>query len=217
MSRVVIVGAGGHGREIADVVRACIAAGEDLELLGFVDEDASLHGKRYDDAPVLGNSTWLGGKANDVQLLCGLGAPRTKAAVVPRFRELGFTWRGLIHPRAETTRTAKLGEGVILTAGVVVTNEIEIEIGDHVHLNRNSTVGHDCRVGDYVHLAPGAVLSGHVDIGMGCDIGTRACVIQGLTVGPWTVVGAGAAVVRDLPGYCTAVGVPARVLQRRAA
>ena len=215
MTRVVIVGAGGHGREVADVVRACVAAGEDIELVGFVDEDPSLHGRMFDGVPVLGSSAWLEGRAHDVQLLCGLGAPATKAKVVPKFSGRGFTWRGLIHPRAELTRTATLDEGVIVTAGVVVTNEIEI--GAHVHLNRNSTVGHDCRVGAYVHLAPGAVLSGDVTVGEGCDIGTCACVIQGLTVGPWTVVGAGAAVIRDLPGHCTAVGVPARVLQRRAA
>ncbi len=213
MTKIVIVGAGGHGREIADVARACITAGEGLELVGFVDEDASMHAKRFDNVPVLGSATWLEGRQDDVVLICGLGNPRTKAKVVPTFAERGFRWRGLVHPRAETTRTVAMGEGVIITAGVVVTNEIVL--GHHVHLNRNSTIGHDCRVGDYVHLAPGAVLSGHVTLGEGCDIGTCACVIQERTVGAWTIVGAGAAVTRDLPANCTAVGVPARVIKQR--
>lgn len=211
MTELVIVGAGGHAREIADVVHACVDAGEDLALRGFVDDDAKTHGSRLCGVPVLGGLDWLQGHPN-VEVIIGVGAPKTKQAIAQALADRPNRYRTLVHPRAELTRWVKLGEGVVITAGCVITNEIEL--GDHVHLNRLSTVGHDCRVGDFTHLAPGAVLSGNVKVGVGCDIGTNACVIQNVTIGEWTTVGAGAAVIRDLPDHVTAVGVPARVLAK---
>jgi acetyltransferase-like isoleucine patch superfamily enzyme len=95
----------------------------------------------------------------------------------------------------------------------VLTNNISI--GEHTHVNRCTTIGHDCVVGSFVHLAPGVVLSGNVTVEDGCDIGTRAAIIQGLRVGHDTIVGAGATVLRDLPANVTAVGVPAKVIKTR--
>lgn len=208
---LVIIGSGGHGRELADVVEACIDDGRPWELLGFLDDDERRHGETVRGLPILGGSEWLR-QHRDVRVVLGIGSPEVKRRVVEK---LGSTvrYQPLVHPRAEVTRFVEIGPGVVITAGCVVTNEIKL--GAHVHLNRNCTVGHDCVVGDYVHLAPGCVLSGNVHIEEGCDIGTSACVIQNLTVGAWTIVGAGAAVVRDLPAFATAVGVPARVIKSR--
>lgn len=214
MTELVIVGAGGHAREVADVVQACVDAGEDLALRGFVDDDATMHGQRLCGHPVLGPVDWLG-RNPDVEVILGVGSPRSKYAIAQKLAGLRARYRTLIHPRAEITRWVRIGEGVVITAGCVITNEIEL--GDHVHLNRLSTVGHDCVVGDFVHLAPGAVLSGNVKVGTGCDIGTNACVIENIAIGEWTIVGAGATVISDLPDHVTAVGVPARVLDKSTA
>jgi sugar O-acyltransferase (sialic acid O-acetyltransferase NeuD family) len=216
VKEIVIAGAGGHAREIADVVQACIEAGEDLALRGFVDDDPATHGQRLCGHPVLGPLHWLDQQPH-VEVIIGVGDPRSKRSIAQSLAGLAHPprYRTLVHPRAELTRWVKLGEGVVITAGCVITNEIEL--GDHVHLNRLSTVGHDCHVGDFVHLAPGAVLSGNVKVGTGCDIGTNACVIQNITIGQWTVIGAGATVIRDLPDHVTAVGVPARIVSKSSA
>ncbi len=215
MNRIVIVGASGHARELADVVRARAEADGSCEFLGFVDDDPALADATLCDAPVLGSLDWLRARAGDVTAICGIGTPATRRRVVHALEGDGVRFGGVVHPRAEVTRFVRIGVGVVITAGCIVTNEIEL--GDHVHLNRSVNVGHDCRVGAFCHLAPGSVLSGNVTLGEGCDIGTGAVVIQGRSIGAWSIVGAAAAVIRNLPANVTAVGVPARVIEQRDA
>jgi sugar O-acyltransferase (sialic acid O-acetyltransferase NeuD family) len=212
VTALVILGAGGHAREVADVALACIEAGAPFELLGFVDDDPGTHGRELHEGPVLGPLALLAGR-NDIEVVSGIGSPGGRARAIAAARALGLRFRSLVHPNAVVTRHVELAEGVVITAGCVLTNSIRI--GAHTHVNRMTTIGHDCTVGDFVHLAPGVVLSGNVSVGDGCDIGTRACTIQGVTIGPRTIVGAGAVVIRDLPADCTAVGVPARVIETR--
>jgi sugar O-acyltransferase (sialic acid O-acetyltransferase NeuD family) len=208
----VIVGAGGHAREVADIAHACTNAGSDVTLLGFLDDDPARRGQSLSGYSILGDLGWLAENPR-VEVVLGIGFPADKRRVAERLAATAPRYRTLVHPRAELTRWVRLGDGAVVAAGCVLTNEITI--GDHVHLNRLSTVGHDCVVGDHVHLAPGAVLSGNVTIGEGCDIGTNACAIQGITIGDWSIIGAGATVIRDLPANVTAVGVPARVIATR--
>jgi sugar O-acyltransferase (sialic acid O-acetyltransferase NeuD family) len=210
MSRIVIVGAGGHGRELADVARACAAAGEPIEIVGYVDDDPARRGTAPDGLPVLGGLNWLQGR-DDVQAVCAIGSPATRRRVVTALAATGIRFRGLVHPQADLTRWVTRGEGVVITAGCVLTNEIVL--GDHVHVNRMTTIGHDCRVGAFTHLAPGVVLSGNTTVGEDCSIGTNACAIQNITIGAGTTVGAGATVIRDLPAGVTAVGTPARIIK----
>lgn len=207
-TRVVVIGAGGHGRELADVVEACAQAGEDLELVGYVDDAGRMQGQTIHGVPVLGPLAWLTTHAADVTAVLAIGIPRVRRQVLARLDAVTFAT--LVHPRAVTTKWVKLGEGVIVTAGVVMSNDIEI--GAHTHLNRCATIGHDVRIGECVHVSPGVVVSGNVTIGDDVDIGAGAVLLPGVTVGARTIVGAGAVVTKDLPADVTAVGVPARVL-----
>jgi sugar O-acyltransferase (sialic acid O-acetyltransferase NeuD family) len=209
--KLVVIGAGGHGRELADVVVACIEAGEDLELVGYVDDAEALQGKTIHDVPVLGMLAWLKANAADVVAVLAIGIPAIRSEVLSRLH--GVKFRTLVHPKAVMTKWVTLGEGVVVTAGVVMSNDIEI--GAHTHVNRCATIGHDVRIGKCVHVSPGAVLSGNVTIGDECEIGAGAVLLPGVTVGARTIVGAGAAVTKDLPSGVTAVGVPAKALLAR--
>lgn len=209
MNHFVIVGSGGHARELAEVARARCELGVGPTLTGFLDDDPSKHGSELNGLPVLGDLSWLRDHP-DHGAIIGIGAPTTKRAVAARLHELAIPSPTLVHPRAELSPFIALAPGVVIAAGCVLTTQIRI--GAHAHLNRMCSVGHDCVVGDYVHLAPGTILSGNVTIDEGCDLGTSVSVIPGIRVGAWTRVGAGACVTRDLPSQVTAVGVPARVV-----
>lgn len=212
MSRLVIFGAGGHARELADVADAMRDDGADLQLLGLLDDDAALHGLTIRDLPVLGGLDWLQhNAADDLQIVIGIGSPVAKQRVAQRLAPVQPRYATLVHPHAVLTRFVDLAPGVVITAGCVLTNTITL--GEHVHVNRCATVSHDCLVGPFTHLSPGVVLSGNVRIGTGCDIGTNACVLPGKSVGDGSIVGAGAVVRHDVPARSTAVGVPARVIK----
>ena len=213
IEKLVIIGGGGHARELADVAVACASAGAKLELLGYVDDDPRLTGTMRNGFPVLGTTAWLRGAGHDVVAVCGIGSPSARRRVVERLPGVRFIT--LVHPASVITQWVTMGAGAVITAGCVLTNSIVI--GAHTHINRCSTVSHDSSIGEFVHVSPGCVLSGNVIIGDECDLGAGAILIPGVSVGPRTIVGAGAVVIRDLPPDVTAVGNPARVIKTRNA
>src|SRR5690606_21445806 len=117
-----------------------------------------------------------------------------------------------MHPAATLGGDVEVGPGTVICAGVRITTNIRI--GRHVHVNLNSTVGHDTLVEDFVTINPLAAISGDVVLRRGVMVGTTACINQGIEVGVDGVVGSGAAVVRDVESGTTVVGVPARPLGR---
>jgi len=207
MSRpIVIVGAGGHGRELLDVVEAVNDDASQPDgrwnFLGFLDDGAP---DTMGRGPVLGPVGLL--VELDVEYVVGVGDPRVRQRIDQMSARQAAV---LVHPSASVGPDVVLGPGTVLTAGSRVTNHVRT--GRHVHLNLNATASHDSVLGDYVTLNPGASVAGGVLLGDGVTIGMGAVVTQQRRVGAWATVGAGAVVVRDLPGGVTAVGVPARPL-----
>lgn len=208
--RVAIVGAGGFGREVLDVLEAAGPAGagtSPLRFVGFVDDGlrdrALIDGRGAPlllglDDPVLAGAAFL----------IGIGDPDARRAVDARARDAGLVAASVRHPTATVGAVCRLGEGLVACSHVSVTTNVTV--GRHVHLNLNVTVGHDVVLGDYVTVNPGANISGGVHLGAGVTIGTGAAVIQGVTVGAGTIVGAGAVVTRDLPEGVVAMGCPAK-------
>lgn len=213
---LVVVGAGGHGRELADLIDAATMDGAPHRLLGFLDDDPRRHGTLVADRPVLGGHAWLLAPARgSVRYVLGVGAPAAKfrlAAVLDGARRRA---PAVIHPRATVGARVVLGPGAVVGAHALVT--CDASLGAHAHLNVHASVSHDCAVGAYAHLAPGSRLAGSVRLGEGCDLGMGALVLPGVEIGAWSVIGAGAVVTASLPPDCTAVGVPARVTKTRAA
>ena len=214
MKRVVIIGAGGHGREVADIIRHQAQAGAPVEALGFADDNRDLHGQSLGGLPVLGDWTWFEGvDRQEVAVVCAVGSPQICRRLVERAHELGLSFASVISPLAHISNLARLGEGVTVFPNVIINTGAFID--SYSILNVAVTVSHDAKVGRYSNINPGVHLAGNVTIGEGCYIGMGTNVIQGRTVGAWSVVGAGAAVIRDLPGGVTAVGVPAEIIKRR--
>ncbi len=203
MSEIVILGAGGHAKVLADLV---VKTGH--TLLGFLD-DTPGHPPVL-GFPILGRIEEAGRFAEQAQFLIGIGSNQTRK----RFDgELPVRWATLVHPAASVGLGAQIGEGTVLLAGAVVNPCAQV--GRHCILNTGSVVEHDCRVGDYVHLSPNATLCGTVTVGEGAHVGAGAVVRNNLTIAPGCVLGAGCAVVGEITQSGTYVGVPARRLEQR--
>ena len=206
MSRqVAIFGAGGHGREALEVL---LAMG--VEVVGFVSEAESDHGRKIGLHVVHGSWDWLerfAGSA-DAEVLCAFGDPTLRKRIATRCHELGLRAAIAIHPSAVVSPRAKIGEGCLVMAKAVVGPDVTL--GKHVHINVQASVSHDCDLADFATLSPGCHIPGGVKLGEGAELGTGACAIPKVTIGEWARVGAGACVCDDIAPRTTAVGVPAR-------
>jgi sugar O-acyltransferase (sialic acid O-acetyltransferase NeuD family) len=207
---LVIVGAGGHGRETLDIVDAINAIEPTFDFLGFCADDADdgLLGRR--GARLLGGIAHL--RDLDVPYVLGIGTSEVRRDLDRELTSYGQEATILQHARASVGSDLRFAPGVLLAAGARVTTNVTL--GRHTHLNVNAVVSHDCEVADYVTLSPGVLVNGNASLGEGVFLGTGAVVLPGRSVGSWARIGAGAVVTEDVPPGCTAVGVPARVVGR---
>lgn len=207
--RVLIIGAGGHAQVVAEALWRMAEAGSGWEPLGFVDDEPTRQGRSFLGLPVLGPLTaWREIGADAVIVAIGDNATRRRLYLA--LQEAGARFATVVHPRAVVAPDVLIGPGSMVLAGVVVnTGSV---IGANVILNTACSLDHHNRIGDHVHVAPGVHTGGEVTIGEGALVGIGATVLPRRTVGAWSVLGAGAVAVHDIPAGVTAVGVPARVI-----
>lgn len=211
--QVVILGAGGFAREVLWVFKDINKDKPEWEILGFIDENPDNHGKILCDVPVLGGFEWFDShRSNAVYAICGVGTPRTKKRLVEKCSDKGIPFCSVIHPSVLLSEYVTIGKGTVITAGNILTTQIEV--GDHVIINLDCTIGHDTVIENYCTILPGCHVSGNVHIGKGADLGTGSVIIQGKQIGAWSIIGAGAVVTSDIPAHVTAVGIPAKVIKQ---
>jgi sugar O-acyltransferase (sialic acid O-acetyltransferase NeuD family) len=214
MQKVVIVGAGGHGREVLDVFEALNEGTRRYEVLGYIVETGfGTPGELVNGRPILGDFDWLDGHTHEVEVICGVGAPELRRRLVQRAAAVGARFCSVVHPSVVRTRWIEVGAGVVIAPGCVLTNQIRI--GNHVHVNVGCTIAHDGVLEDFATLAPGVRVCGNVTLEEGCYVGTGANIVERRRIGAWAVVGAGSTIVQDVPPNTTVVGVPGRVVRTR--
>lgn len=209
MTRVIVVGAGGHATVVADILFRMRDAGATIDPVACVDDDPSRHGAELLGMRIRGPVDHLSGILHD-GVVVAIGDNRIRARLFAALRERGERFCCAIHPAAVVAPGVRLGEGVMVCAGVVVN--AATEVGDNVILNTGSTIDHHNRIGPHAHIGPGTHLGGEVTIGEGALVGIGVSILPRRSIGAWTVIGAGAVVTRDVPAGVTAVGVPARIL-----
>jgi sugar O-acyltransferase (sialic acid O-acetyltransferase NeuD family) len=203
MSSLLVVGAGGHARVVAD---AALTSGN-WRRVCFVD-----------DAPAATGALGLAmvGTSADLQQLrsefaaavVGIGDARVRLRLLDQCRRAGFELPAIIHRTAAVSSYTTLGPGVVVFAQAAINPGATLEEGCIV--NTGATVDHDCHLQAGVHVCPGAHLAGNVHVAARSWIGIGACVKQGVRIGADVTVGAGAAVVNDVENGLTVTGVPAR-------
>lgn len=204
VGKLIIVGAGGHGRVCAEIAQA---AG--FSVAGFCDAGKRV-GEEINTIPVVGKGPGdlppsLG--PSDAALFVAVGDNARRADLVAEAVSLGYALPALIHPSAIVSETAVVGEGSVLMPAVVVN--ANSRIGRGCIVNTAASLDHDNELADFVQICPGVRSAGTVQYGAGAFVGTGAVVIPGVRVGKAAIVAAGATVIRDVPDEARVAGVPA--------
>lgn len=197
---VVIIGAGGHGKVIADIIEK---SGD--KIVGFLDDGTTQ--KEIFGYPILGKSADYN-KFKDKEFIIAIGNNLVRKKIACEYS--GMRFYTAIHPSAVISRGVVIGEGTCIMAGCVIN--ANAKIGKHAIINSGSVVEHDNNISDFVHLSPGAVLCGTVSVGECTHIGAGVTVKNNVSITGETVIGVGAAVVNDIEMPGTYCGVPAKIM-----
>lgn len=212
MKDLIIFGASGFGREVAWLVERINKVEPTWNLLGFMDDDESIQGSLINGYKVLGKMKDTS-SYRDAFFVCAVGASRVREKIIGNLKSVNpdIKFATLIDPSVEMSNLVTIGEGSIICAHTIIT--VNIVIGKFVTINLDCTIGHDAVLKDFVTLYPSVNVSGITKIGHAVELGTGMQIIQGKAIGDYSIVGAGAVVVKDIPEKCTAVGSPAKPIK----
>lgn len=208
--RIVLIGAGSHGKVILEAVRAMGG----FEVVGLL--DAAPTARVVLGVPVLGDNSMLPQLRADgvAAAVVTLGDNGVRQRMSESLRALGFVMPSIIHPTAVIAPSALLGEGVVVMMRAVVGTETRV--GTLTIVNTGAIVDHDNDIGEAAHIAPGCAMAGSVSVGTRTLVGVGSAVRPGIRIGRDAVIGAGSAVVADVPDFALVGGAPARPLRRPA-
>lgn len=197
-----VFGSGGHAKVVISSLQA-----QDLKVSGIFDDNQSKLGTKVLGVPVVGT---IGDcqKFKIKKAVIAIGDNNTREKIANRY---SLNWVSVIHPKAIIDPTAKIGKGTVVFPGAVVN--VSSEIGDHVIINTSAIVDHDAKIGNFTHVCPGTAITGGVIVENNCFIGAGTSIIPGKQVGKFSTVGAGSVVIKDIPEFCVAVGVPAEIIK----
>lgn len=207
MKKLIIVGAGGFGREVLAWALDNPSNKRDWEVYGFLDDNPSALERFSVPYPILG-STCEYQPGPDDRFICAIGLPKVKLSVCDELENRGGQFITLIHPSAITGTRCKIGLGTVVCPGVILTSDVKI--GKHVLLNLHATVGHDATIEDGSTLSPHVDITGFAKIGRKVFLGAHAVVLPGARVEDDAIVGAGSVVLKCVKAGTTVMGVPAK-------
>lgn len=210
--KIVVVGAGGFGRETLDVIDAINATAPEpvWEVAGVVDDrPAEIQRDRLNarDIPLLGGLEALRDQVKEYWFVIGIGSPVVRARIAETLESWGLRAATIVHPAAVVGTRTEMKPGTVVCGGVQLSTNLRL--GAHVHVNPGAIIGHDSILEDFVSVNPGAIISGDVLVRQATLIGAGATVLQGLELGPGALVGAAACVTKGVEAWTTVMGVPA--------
>lgn len=210
--KVLIMGAGGHGRVVLDI----LLESKEYEVVGFLDSDIKLHGKVVNNFKVYGDISLISKLKMEKNIIGGIiaiGDNKIRNMFFKKFKEVGLIIINAIHPSAIISRTAKIGSGVVVSARAVIWTDSVV--GDNCVINTGAIIEHQNIIEDNVHIASGVQLGGNVIVKKGTLVGAGSTVIPYITIGKNVIVGAGSVVIDNIPDNVTVVGIPAKTKKKQ--
>lgn len=206
MDKLIIIGAGGHGRVAADCARS-MKAFSSIQFLdeSFPDRTANL------DWPIMGKSAEWSKYSEEAVFFVAIGDNETRMKLIAMLKANNVKIANLVHPTATLSETIEMGAGNCVFAHAVIN--AAAKIADGCIINTSATIDHDCKLNDGVHISPGANLAGQVEIEKLTWIGIGANVIQGVSITHEVFIGAGTTVIKNINEVGTYVGSPARKIK----
>ena len=212
MKKIAIYGAGGFGREVKTLIDQINDCSYEWDFEGYFDDDPKFRDQNINGFPVLGGISQLNILDHETAIVLAIGDSKLKKECIQSINNSKIYYPVLIHPSViiGDKQNVNIGEGTLITAGNILT--VNIEIGNHVMINLDCTIGHDASIGDYCSIMPSVNISGNVKLNEGVYVGTGVKIINNLEIGANSVIGAGAVVIRDIMPDKTYVGNPAKPL-----
>ena len=216
VKKIIILGTGGNCVDILDTLLDINDARQEAiyECIGFLDDNRQNWGKKYFGVEVLGPLD-SAARYPDCRFVNGIGSPRNfwrKGEIIATTGIPLERFETVVHPSASVSRMAHLGAGVVVFQHVTITSNVKI--GNQVIILPNTIVSHDSVVGDYTSIAGGVCISGCVEVGPSCYLGTNSTLISYCKVGARSLIGMGSVVLKDVPENSVMVGNPARFLRK---
>tara|TARA_B110000858_G_scaffold126305_1_gene143865 strand:- start:11460 stop:12071 length:612 start_codon:yes stop_codon:yes gene_type:complete len=198
---IAIFGASGHSKVIIDIINLL----DDYTIVGFYDDSKE---GIFEKFPILGKIDSNIKLVYDAYVI-GIGDNNIRKKIHNIFSD--FPWVTLVHPSSIVCDNARIDNGTVICAGVIV--QTHVTIGKHCIVNTGSSIDHDCSIGNFCSISPGAVICGGVKIEELSFIGANATIIQCLTIGSNCIIGAGSVIIRDTNDHCKIVGNPGKVIK----
>lgn len=211
MKDLIIVGAGGFGREVAWIIETINENEPTWNILGFVDDDVSLIGCIIGNYKILGDTNYPITK--NVNIIIAIADTRIRRDIYEKYRDKNLLFPSLIHPKAEISKSTNVGFGSIICSNSVIS--VNSILGNFVIIDWNTTIGHDSTIGDFCTIFPSANISGNITIGTEVVVGSNSFLKQGIGVVSNVYIGAGAVVLKTIDYRGTYVGNPAKLLENK--
>lgn len=212
MKNIIIIGAGGVGREVSLIIEKINKLKATWNLIGFIDDNINSWNRIINGYQIIGGMDLLETLPLDTYVVIAIANYNVKKKIVNKINNK-FKFATIIDPKVYIHDYMTIGEGTIIYEGAIIT--ANIQVGNHVIISPKCGIGHDSIIKDYVSLLWNVNVSGNDVIEEGVMMGSGSTIIQGKKIGKGSIIGAGAVVIDDIDSFTTAVGVPAKVVKKR--
>lgn len=196
--KIIIVGAGGFGKEVLSTILQCDKIKKEFDIIGFVDDNPTLKNSSINGIPVLGNIDWLlHSDLFPIGCCVAIGDPKIRKKIILELENHDAIFPKIIHPSVLIPEFSSIAEGTIIQNGTIISTNIQI--GKHVYINFNSTIGHDCKIENFVIISPGCNISGELVIEEGVFFGSGVVTRDKIKIGSWSHIGAGSIISKNIP------------------